>query len=87
MAEYATWVNYIKNADKTSIIKGNVRKIHYTFPDGNQMAEGKTFKLFLKSIVDIIVHMKCLIEKSNLLQNIAWTRELFYEECGKRSKT
>lgn len=40
MASFNNWIKYIRDAEKTSIIKGNVRKIHYTFPDGNQMAEG-----------------------------------------------
>lgn len=39
MGHFLNWLNYLRTAEKTSIIKDNVRKIHYTFPDGNQMAE------------------------------------------------
>lgn len=36
---YANWLTLIRNAEKTSMVSGKVRKIHYTFPDGNEMAE------------------------------------------------
>lgn len=36
---YSTWLNNIKNAEKTSVIKANLRKIHYKFSNGNEMAE------------------------------------------------
>lgn len=36
---FETWLNLIKSAQKTSIISGKARKIHYKFPDGREMAE------------------------------------------------
>lgn len=36
---FTKWINKIKSAKKTSVIVGTVRKIHYTFPDHNEMVE------------------------------------------------
>lgn len=36
---FAVWLNLIKNAEKSSVISGKSRKIHYKFPNGSQMAE------------------------------------------------
>lgn len=36
---YQRWLNYIKSAEKSSIISGNVRKVHYVFSDGEEMCE------------------------------------------------
>lgn len=36
---YETWINYIKSSEKTSFISGKLRRIHYKFPDGNEMTE------------------------------------------------
>ncbi|KAL9906306.1 protein DPCD [Glossina fuscipes] len=36
---YGKWLNYLNSAEKSSVINGRSRKIHYKFPDGQQMAE------------------------------------------------
>ncbi|XP_046807536.1 protein DPCD [Lucilia cuprina] len=36
---YENWLNYLKSAEKNSMISGRCRKIFYKFPDGQQMAE------------------------------------------------
>ncbi|XP_011182786.1 protein DPCD [Zeugodacus cucurbitae] len=36
---YENWLNYLRSAEKHSMISGRCRKIHYKFPDGQQMAE------------------------------------------------
>lgn len=36
---FAEWLNLIRAAEKSSIISGNLRKVHYTFPDGREMVE------------------------------------------------
>uniref|UniRef100_A0A1B0G322 Protein DPCD n=1 Tax=Glossina morsitans morsitans TaxID=37546 RepID=A0A1B0G322_GLOMM len=36
---YRNWLNYLRSAEKNSVINGRSRKIHYKFPDGQQMAE------------------------------------------------
>lgn len=36
---FERWINYIQNADKSSIISGKVRKVHYRFNDGAEMVE------------------------------------------------
>uniref|UniRef100_A0A1A9W7N5 Protein DPCD n=1 Tax=Glossina brevipalpis TaxID=37001 RepID=A0A1A9W7N5_9MUSC len=36
---YRNWLNYLSSAEKSSVINGRIRKIHYKFPDGQQMAE------------------------------------------------
>ncbi|EAT37224.1 AAEL010760-PA [Aedes aegypti] len=36
---YSEWLTKIRGADKSSAIQGTVRKVHYSFPDGTEMAE------------------------------------------------
>lgn len=36
---YENWINYLRSAEKHSMISGHCRKIHYKFPNGQQMAE------------------------------------------------
>ncbi|XP_065087691.1 protein DPCD [Ochlerotatus camptorhynchus] len=36
---YVEWLTKIRAADKSSAIQGTVRKVHYNFADGNEMAE------------------------------------------------
>ncbi|XP_073837203.1 protein DPCD [Musca autumnalis] len=36
---YENWLNYLKSAEKNSMLSGRSRKVFYKFPDGNQMAE------------------------------------------------
>ena len=36
---YAAWLNYLRMAEKTSILRGNIRKVHYKFHDGAEMLE------------------------------------------------
>ena len=36
---YENWLNYLKSAEKNSMISGRSRKVFYKFPDGQQMAE------------------------------------------------
>ncbi|XP_013117464.1 protein DPCD [Stomoxys calcitrans] len=36
---YEHWLNYLKSAEKNSMISGKSRKVFYKFPDGHQMAE------------------------------------------------
>ncbi|XP_019529215.3 protein DPCD [Aedes albopictus] len=36
---YVEWLAKIRSADKSSAIQGTVRKVHYTFQDGTEMAE------------------------------------------------
>ncbi|XP_014102951.1 protein DPCD [Bactrocera oleae] len=36
---YENWLNYLRSAEKHSMISGHCRKIYYKFPDGKQMAE------------------------------------------------
>lgn len=36
---FVKWLNQIKNAEKSSIITGRNRKVHYKFSDGQEMAE------------------------------------------------
>ncbi|XP_061392784.1 protein DPCD [Musca vetustissima] len=36
---YENWLNYLKSAEKNSMLSGKSRKVFYKFPDGNQMAE------------------------------------------------
>lgn len=36
---FEPWLNYIKNAEKSSFITGKIRKVHYKFGDGAEMLE------------------------------------------------
>lgn len=36
---FANWLNKIKNAEKSSVITGRSRKVHYKFADGQEMSE------------------------------------------------
>lgn len=36
---FAAWINLLQNAEKTSIISGDSRKIHYSLADGREMSE------------------------------------------------
>lgn len=36
---FAGWLHLLTSAEKTSIISGGFRKIHYSLPDGREMAE------------------------------------------------
>jgi len=36
---FVNWLNKIKNAEKSSVITGRNRKVHYKFTDGQEMAE------------------------------------------------
>lgn len=36
---FEPWLNYIKNAEKSSFITGKIRKVHYKFSDGAEMLE------------------------------------------------
>ncbi|XP_017487223.1 PREDICTED: protein DPCD [Rhagoletis zephyria] len=36
---YENWLNYLRSAEKNSMISGRCRKVFYKFPDGQQMAE------------------------------------------------
>lgn len=36
---YAIWLDYLKSAEKSSVIQNDVRKILYRFPDKNEMIE------------------------------------------------
>ncbi|XP_067642617.1 protein DPCD [Eurosta solidaginis] len=36
---YENWLNYLRSAEKHSMISGRCRKVFYKFPDGKQMAE------------------------------------------------
>lgn len=36
---FEPWLNYIKNAEKSSFISGKIRKVHYKCGDGAEMLE------------------------------------------------
>lgn len=36
---YEAWLNYIRNAEKSSFISGKIRKVHYRMTDGTEMSE------------------------------------------------
>lgn len=36
---FAAWLQLLQSAEKTSLISGDARKIHYSLPDGREMAE------------------------------------------------
>ncbi|XP_058462355.1 protein DPCD [Malaya genurostris] len=36
---YVAWLAKIRSADKSSVIQGTVRKVHYNFTDGTEMVE------------------------------------------------
>lgn len=36
---FVAWLDYLKSAEKSSIIQSEVRKIRYKFPDGAEMME------------------------------------------------
>lgn len=36
---FEPWLNYLRNAEKTSFITGKIRKVHYKFSDGAEMLE------------------------------------------------
>lgn len=36
---YENWLNYIRNAEKSSFITGKIRKVHYKMTDGAEMLE------------------------------------------------
>lgn len=36
---YENWLNYLKSAQKSSLINGGLRKVFYKFPDGKSMME------------------------------------------------
>ncbi|KAH8408733.1 hypothetical protein KR215_011764 [Drosophila sulfurigaster] len=36
---YQNWLDYLQSAEKNSMLSGKLRKVHYKFPDGRQMAE------------------------------------------------
>lgn len=36
---FQSWIDYIKNAEKTSFISGKLRRVHYKMRDGAEMIE------------------------------------------------
>ncbi|KAH8302373.1 hypothetical protein KR044_005678 [Drosophila immigrans] len=36
---YQNWLDFLQSAEKNSMLSGKLRKVHYKFPDGRQMAE------------------------------------------------
>ncbi|XP_053666209.1 protein DPCD [Anopheles marshallii] len=66
---YIDWLALIKSAEKSSIIQGNVRKVHYRFPDGRQMAEEY-------STDTGVVLRRAWKNKTALLQKEEWLIEL-----------
>ncbi|XP_050075570.1 protein DPCD [Anopheles maculipalpis] len=66
---YESWLALIKSADKSSIIQGNVRKVHYRFPDGREMAEEY-------STDTGVVLRRAWKNKTVLMQKEEWTIEL-----------
>uniref|UniRef100_A0A182PUS0 Protein DPCD n=1 Tax=Anopheles epiroticus TaxID=199890 RepID=A0A182PUS0_9DIPT len=66
---YENWLNLINSADKSSIIQGTVRKVHYRFPDGREMVEEY-------NIETGVVVRRAWKNTSALLQKEDWTIEL-----------
>ncbi|XP_040151013.1 protein DPCD [Anopheles arabiensis] len=66
---YEDWLNLVKSADKSSVIQGNVRKVHYRFPDGREMAEEY-------STDTGVVLRRAWKNKSTLLHKEDWVLEL-----------
>uniref|UniRef100_A0A182K688 Protein DPCD n=1 Tax=Anopheles christyi TaxID=43041 RepID=A0A182K688_9DIPT len=66
---YENWLNLIKSAEKSSIIQGTVRKVHYRFPDGREMAEEYSTETG-------VVLRRAWKNKSALLQKEDWIIEL-----------
>ncbi|XP_049295154.1 protein DPCD [Anopheles funestus] len=66
---YESWLGLIKAANKSSIIQGKVRKVHYRFPDGREMAEEY-------STDTGVVLRRAWKNKTALLQKEEWTIEL-----------
>uniref|UniRef100_U5ELK9 Protein DPCD n=1 Tax=Corethrella appendiculata TaxID=1370023 RepID=U5ELK9_9DIPT len=66
---YIEWLNRLKSADKTSVIQGNVRKIHYKFHNGLEMAEEY-------SIETGIVLRRAWKESHGLMKKDKWNIEL-----------
>ncbi|KXJ74639.1 hypothetical protein RP20_CCG013233 [Aedes albopictus] len=66
---YVEWLTKIRNAEKSSAIQGTVRKVHYTFQDGTEMAE------------EYSTETGCVLRRawkvrSDLLRNDDWEIEL-----------
>uniref|UniRef100_A0A182WAX7 Protein DPCD n=1 Tax=Anopheles minimus TaxID=112268 RepID=A0A182WAX7_9DIPT len=66
---YECWLALVKSAEKSSIIQGSVRKVHYRFPDGREMAEEY-------STDTGVVLRRAWKNKTALLQKEEWAIEL-----------
>uniref|UniRef100_A0AAG5DE88 Protein DPCD n=1 Tax=Anopheles atroparvus TaxID=41427 RepID=A0AAG5DE88_ANOAO len=66
---YGSWLTLVKNAEKTSAVQGNVRKVHYRFPDGREMAEEY-------SMDTGVVLRRAWKTKSELMRKDEWKIEL-----------
>ncbi|XP_055621694.1 protein DPCD [Toxorhynchites rutilus septentrionalis] len=66
---YVAWLSKIRSADKSSAIQGTVRKVHYSFPDGNEMIEEYSTE------TGVILRRAWKV-RSDLLKNDNWSIEL-----------
>jgi len=73
---YTKWLNLLKSAEKTSVIHDRVRKVHYKFPDGTEMAEeysmdtGVIFRRAWKDKKDLRGEPNWNIELGEKIRNI-----------------
>ncbi|XP_053677213.1 protein DPCD [Anopheles nili] len=66
---FTNWLGLIKNAKKSSVLHGNVRKIYYQFADGREMAEEYSTETG-------VVLRRAWKKKSAIIQKDDWITEL-----------
>lgn len=67
--EYKNWMNYIQNANKSSIIAEKIRKVYYKFNDGKEMCEEYSMETG-------ILLRRAWKKKPNILGDSDWDVEL-----------
>ena len=66
---FANWLKLIRDAKKTSMITGKIRKIHYTFPNGKEMVEEYSMETG-------VVQRRCWKLSKELMGDPKWEIEL-----------
>lgn len=66
---YENWINLLKSAEKASFLSGKNRKIHYKFPNGNEMAEEYSMETG-------VIQRRAWKKRNQLMGEASWELEL-----------
>ncbi|KAL5293260.1 DPCD family protein [Megaselia abdita] len=66
---YENWINLIKSAEKASFLSGKNRKIHYKFPNSDEMAEEYSMETG-------VIQRRAWKKRKQLMGDASWELEL-----------